>query len=275
MFLDSMFVDVDTAYQLISRIAAVALIISSLEEISLRKGFISGGVYDLHYLDAAHPGHDVRTRLPARNRSEHLALCPAVRLIAAGSLLVGPNTVVQMAVAWTIVAVTTVVIQARHRLGGEDGSDQMMTILAVTFAISLVLSSCPGVLEAGLYFIGAQAVLSYCTAGIAKLLSPEWRHGDAVCGILSTRSHGMRGPARLVQRSRPLQLLLCWATIIFESAFVLAPFLSPLPLAALLVVALAFHASIAAVMGLNGFFWAFVSTYPAIIFLNEATRAVL
>jgi hypothetical protein len=85
----------------------------------------------------------------------------------------------------------------------------------------------------------------------------------------------MRGPAEVVQRSRALQYLLCWSTIAFEVAFLSAPLLSPMPLTALLIVAIIFHASIAIVMGLNGFFWAFVSTYPSIFFLNEAIGAHL
>ena len=271
-----MYLDIESAYQITSRIAGIALILSSLEEISLRKDYMPGGVYDLHYIDAAlRHGDDARTRTRVLDRSKLHITWPVVRLAAALTLLLGPNTMVQMAVSWTIVALTTFAIQGRHRLGGEDGSDQMITILAISFSVALIFGFCPGVREAGLYFIGAQSVLAYTTAGIAKLLCPEWRSGIAVCGILSTRSHGMRGPAEVVQRSRALQYLLCWSTIAFEVAFLSAPLLSPMPLTALLIVAIIFHASIAIVMGLNGFFWAFVSTYPSIFFLNEAIGAHL
>ena len=268
-----MFIDIDLAYQMTSRIAGVAVIIGSLEEISLRKAYASGGVYDLRYIDAALRRQDaihVRTRLQTHSGLSRAWVIS--RLIAALSLLLGPNTMVQMAVAWTVIALATVAIQSTHRLGGEDGSDQMIAILAISFSIALIFGACPGVLEAGLYFIGAQSVLAYTTAGIAKLLSPEWRNGTAVLGTLSTRSHGMRWAATVVQQSPVLQYALCWSTIIFEIAFVSALFL-PLPLlVALLVIGMMFHASIAVTMGLNGFFWAFVSTYPSAIFLNEAIR---
>lgn len=269
-----MYIDIDLAYRMTSRIAGIAVIIGSLEEISLRKAYASGGVYDLRYIDAALRRRNaihVRTRFETHSRISTIWVVS--RLIAALSLLLGPHTMVQMAVAWTVIALATVAVQGTHRLGGEDGSDQMIAILAISFSIALIFGACPGVLEAGLYFIGAQSVLAYTTAGVAKLLSPEWRNGMAVRGILSTRSHGTRWAATVVQQSPVLQYALCWSTIIFEIGFVSALFL-PLPLlVALLVIGVMFHASIAVVMGLNGFFWAFVSTYPSAIFLNQAIRA--
>jgi hypothetical protein len=177
--------DINLAYQLTSRIAGIAVIIGSLEEIALRKSYSPGGVYDLRYIDAAlrQPGAThMRTRL--QGHSWLSAVWVVSRLLAALSLLLGPNTMPQMAVAWTVVALTTVAVQSAHQLGGEDGSDQMIAILSISFSITLIFGGCPGVLQAGLYFIGAQSVLSYTTAGVAKILSPEWRNGTAVQGVL-------------------------------------------------------------------------------------------
>jgi hypothetical protein len=268
-----MYLDVDAAYQWTGRIAGVGLAIGSLEEISLRRAYATGGVYDLRYIDTAlrrTENTDVPTRLQTRSG---LSLAWMVsRLIAALWLLLGPNGMVHLAIPWTVIALTTLVIQSTHRLGGEDGSDQMNLILAISFSLALVFGSWPGVREAGLYFIGAQSVLAYTTAGVAKLLCLEWRNGTAVSGVLSTRSHGVRWAAMVVQQSPVLQHALCWSTIIYETGFVTALFL-PLPLlVALLVLGILFHASIAVVMGLNGFFWAFVATYPSVVFLNEAVR---
>ncbi|BBY78097.1 hypothetical protein MPRF_49960 [Mycolicibacterium parafortuitum] len=276
MYLDVAQADILQAYQLTSRIAGIALIISSLEEISLHRHFAAGGVYDLSRIDAAlrRHGEDSRRRTIIERPALHVAW-PVLRLAPAGALVLGPNTFAQMAICWVLVALTTIAVQERHRLGGEDGSDQLLAIMSIAFAISLVLGFCEGALVAGMLFVGAQSVLSYVTAGFAKLHCPVWRHGAAVYGVLATRSHGMRSVARIVERAPTLGYVLCWVTISFESSFVLAPIL-PLPLlVALLVVAAGFHATVAVVMGLNGFFWAFVSTYPAVIFLNETVRSCL
>ena len=272
-----MYLDVLQAYQLTSRIAGIALIISSLEEISLHKHFAAGGVYDLSRIDAAlrRHGDDSRRRTITLERPGFHIAWPVLRLAPACALVLGPNTSAQMAICWVLVALTTVAVQERHRLGGEDGSDQLLAIMSIAFAISLVLGFCEGALVAGMLFVGAQSVLSYVTAGFAKLHCPVWRHGAAVYGVLATRSHGMRSVARIVERSPALGYVLCWATISFESAFVLAPILPLHLLVILLVVAAGFHATVAVVMGLNGFFWAFVSTYPAVIFLNETVRSYL
>ncbi len=38
---------------------------------------------------------------------------------------------------------------------------------------------------------------------------------------------------------------------------------------------MAFHVTLAFVMGLNGFLWAFVATYPAVIYCNERLGVML
>jgi hypothetical protein len=45
-------------------------------------------------------------------------------------------------------------------------------------------------LALGVGFIAAQALLAYSTSGIAKLVSPVWRDGTGLVGILSTIDHG-------------------------------------------------------------------------------------
>lgn len=42
-------------------------------------------------------------------------------------------------------------------------------------------------------FLGAlKLVLAYATSGTAKLLSPVWREGNALAGVLSTHAFGLR-----------------------------------------------------------------------------------
>jgi hypothetical protein len=73
-----------------------------------------------------------------------------------------------------------------------------------------------------------------------------------------------------VVQSRPLlAYALCWGTILFETAFVVAAILPRNALLVLLAVGAAFHVAVAIMMGLNGFVWSFVATYPAILYLNQ------
>jgi len=265
-----MYVGIDAAYILCGRIAGVAIVISSAEELSLLRNFRQGGVYNQRVMAVGvRTGANPMARTLAI-RTAPLAISLAARLAAGFVLLLGPDAPVFMRAAWTTAAVMTFFLRWRHRYGGEDGADQMLSILTTTLAACLLLSSVEGVKAAGLYFVGAQACLAYVTAGSAKLVSPQWRSGLAIRGILSTRTYGLRPLASQVQKSPCLALAMCWGVIAFESTFIFAPILPPVALLALLGVAALFHACVALTMGLNGFFWSFLAAYPAIVYLNQA-----
>ncbi|WP_405833249.1 MULTISPECIES: hypothetical protein [unclassified Streptomyces] len=253
------------AYVLSSRIAGVCVVIGSAERLVALREFSPGGVYHPQVaLSGAH----------RRTKEIHCALLVA-RLLAGAVLLVSSDTLLTMGLAWSTFSIASIMSGWQLLYSGEDGSDQMLTIMGTAYAISLMLSFADGVPEAGLCFIGAQACLAYSAAGIAKLISPCWRSGDAIRGILSTRTYGARRLAAAVRRVPGAALFTSWVTMTFESLFVLAPFLPRVPLFTLLGVAVLFHASTAAVMGLNGFLWSFVATYPAIIYLNGVIAGLM
>jgi hypothetical protein len=140
---------------------------------------------------------------------------------------------------------------------GLDGADQMQNV--VWAGLALYAAAPGGVLgDAALAFVAIQVGLAYLTSGIAKAISPEWRSGAAIRGILATHSYGGSGLARRCRGSR-LSRAACWGVIGFEIGAPLVALAGGLALVAVLAAAVVFHASIAIVMGLNDFFWAFVS----------------
>lgn len=263
------------AYELCSRVAAVWIIISAVEGLVTLRDFQAGGTYDPSQITTT-IGNRVRHPMFAHAAYRGVVLMGATliaRFIAGLVLLFAPAVSLPMVASWSVTTVTG--LYARWRRGiGDDGSDQMLTIMSTAFALALSMSIVDGSIEIGLLFVGAQACLAYVAAGIAKLASPTWRTGLAIRGIFCTRTYGERHAASLLDRSPHVSLILCWGTIAFETLFLLAPVL-PLPvLLALLTIAATFHLIIAFVMGLNGFLWVFTSTYPAIIFLNQSTRSL-
>jgi hypothetical protein len=157
-------------------------------------------------------------------------------------------------------------LQVRSVYGG-DGAQQMNMILgaALLLGFNPWISPIAGIIC--LTFVAAQACLSYFASGVAKLISPLWRSGDALPRILSTTAYGSAAAYRLSQRSLSLTRMLCKATVLLE---VLFPVLLVLPkelFFAFLVWGIMFHLSIAFLMGLNTFFWSFIATYPAIYFV--------
>jgi hypothetical protein len=145
---------------------------------------------------------------------------------------------------------------------GLDGSDQMVLILLG----ALLIASINERLEyTAILFIIGQLFLVYGTSGVAKLVSPEWRSGRALVGVMKTTIYGNEVVARFLQKSPFAALTICWAIMIWEISFPLCVVVGR-PLAfCILLCGIIFHAINAVIMGLNNFFLAFVAGYPLLI----------
>jgi hypothetical protein len=168
------------------------------------------------------------------------------------------------ALAASVIAATYVLLSMRSRFGG-DGADQMSL---VTFA-ALALAFGIGYQQADvlvLWFLTAQACLAYFTAGVAKLVSSSWRSGTALPEILATHAYGHPWGAKILSRRPHVSQSLCWSVILLECAFPLVLLGIDRLTYGLLVGGALFHLGTAILMRLNTFLWAFVATYPAILF---------
>jgi hypothetical protein len=146
---------------------------------------------------------------------------------------------------------------------GMEGSDQMHLILL--FAINIYFDvSDPFARTAVVWFIALQSMLAYFTSGIVKLKTRHWKAGNAIRLVLSTDNYGCRKMAQWLNRMPKLSRWMCWGVIAFECLFPLVVLAGPRTTLPLLVCGAGFHLMIAGTMGLNGFFWSFVATYPAI-----------
>ncbi|HEV3047726.1 MAG TPA: hypothetical protein VGY13_10225 [Solirubrobacteraceae bacterium] len=265
---------VELAYELCGRLASVWVIVGAAEGLVALGEYRDSGVYDARIAVVDGGPALVASMRSAASGAPAIAGTYVMRLAAGATLLLAPWSTGLAAGAWGTTALSALFLEWRRQYG-DDGGDQMLTIMSTAFTIALLLSFARHALALGLYFMGAQACLAYVIAGVAKLRGEEWRKGIATERIFSTRTYGAPGVAALLRRRPALARAMCWGTIAFEASFVLAPFL-PLPgLLALLAVAASFHVGSAAIMGLNGFLWAFVATYPAIVFLNQAVTGHL
>lgn len=197
------------------------------------------------------------------------------RIVAAGCMLIVPTFIVD-AVCLLIIVVSSLYMSYRTCFGG-DGSDQMGLIVSVgalLMALGLALTD-QRISNAGVLLIGGQATLSYFVAGTSKLVSPIWRGGDALMGVMSTQTYGHLLAVKIAGQRPLLCSFVCWLVIITEMLFPLA-LVAPVQI---LIVCLAgfgiFHLSNAYFMGLNAFVWPFVATYPSVVVLNDAIRNLL
>ncbi len=110
-----------------------------------------------------------------------------------------------------------------RRLLGGDGAEQMATIIMIAGALAVVPGkSIRGPSPASRLSLRNYAL--YFAAGIAKLVSPIWRHGEALRLILATETHGHPAATRFLERQRFFAWSGCWAVILFETLFPLIIF---------------------------------------------------
>jgi hypothetical protein len=90
--------------------------------------------------------------------------------------------------------------------------------------------------------------------------------------VLNTASYGRRGVARMLGDAPRLARLLNWSVVAFECAFPIALIAGGRVALAFFAGGLLMHVGIALCMGLNSFLWAFVATYPAVLYAAASTR---
>lgn len=159
-----------------------------------------------------------------------------------------------------------------------DGSEKMaMIAMAGTLLIALgvgVNGGDPALVLAGALLAGGQLALCYVVSGVSKLVVPGWRDGTELTSVMTSRAFGHPGLARLMARHRAIAVFGSWAVMLAEALFPFALFAPHGWLVAALAALFAFHIGTAVFMGLNKFPWAFAATYPAVLVLGHAVRAV-
>jgi hypothetical protein len=158
-----------------------------------------------------------------------------------------------------------IISQLRYVFGGE-GSDQMNVILIFSLFAGFGFFSSHKMSEYAIFFIAGQSCLSYCSSGIAKLISAQWRKGDAVFNIFNTGSFGNARVSRFLVNRKRLCFFLSWSVIIAECLFPLSLVLPSRFILVFMIWGFCFHLLNAIVMGLNVFLWSYLATYPCIIY---------
>jgi hypothetical protein len=260
--------DPDKAYALIVILASAGVFVASLELLTLKGDFKDGGLFSWDVLRTVSTVTLSIDTVGPTQWISHPFFVPAVtgaRALAALLLIFfSSNSALATACALTIVG-ASIVMHWRAPLG-LDGSDQMALITFVAVAIYGLFPGDVHVARASLWFIAIQGCLSYSVAGIAKVISPVWRSGEAVRRFLGTRTYGSKRSARFVSGHAGLCMALSWVLMVFECSFPLALAFGASGVAVFAVLGVLFHIANAVIMGLNTFVWAFVATYPAILF---------
>lgn len=147
-----------------------------------------------------------------------------------------------------ILLLSTWAIAIRWRGTFNGGSDAMTFLILAAWFVAVIFPEAEPIC---LLYIAIQLVLSYFVAGIAKLMSPQWRSGEALQYFF-----GKSG----FQISLATSIFFGWVLMLVECLFPLS-FFAP---SAFVVIAVAFHLANVYVFGLNRFFFAWLAAYPAL-----------
>jgi hypothetical protein len=255
----------------VAKLAALAMLISSLEYMARPRTIADEGLLSWEVSRLRYPW--LIEGVTARVLDGVLAYPNVLGLIATRAsfsalVLLAPSSLTSS--PWLVIplAVSTLLLLLRSNYG-LDGADQMAWIIIAGLALTS-LSGSSETRAAYLWFIALQSCLSYLVAGVAEASAADWRSGAYLSGIFRTRIYGNLAFARLVTGRPRVAALLARGVIAWECSFVLV-LIAPMPMVMLMLAGgVVFHLTTAYLMGLNAFFWAFVATYPAIMYCAHA-----
>lgn len=245
-------------------LGAISLLVQTAEFLRLPPALTAAGVWSwpTQRADLAHASAPVRWLFDALFDDAVLRAHLWLRAVVASSLFLGSTTVTA-----SLLVASEIVILIRWRGAFNGGSDFMTLVFTTALLIGNLLAPVLSPTlswKAALWYGCIQAVTSYFISGAIKLSSIRWRNGTALIHFLDGGIYGPRTPDSLFRR--PIVAIACsWSFILWEFTFPLALFDRQ---RALLwcAVATVFHLLVFRYFGLNRFFWAWVTMFPAIIY---------
>jgi len=169
---------------------------------------------------------------------------------------------------WPLVGLALLSLLILQRFQGPyNGGSDRMGLLALWCLMLARLMPTPALQEVFFGYLGAQLILSYVMSGGVKVINPDWRSGRALAHVFRFSAYPVSEDLRAWAKRPRVLLAMSWAVMLFELAFPLT-LLSRESLIVGLVIAATFHLANACLFGLNRFFWTWLATYPALLWLQ-------
>lgn len=256
------------------RFCAVAQIIGLLELAIVRHELAPGGFLDWTFLGSLNP----RTRTKAGSHVRRLFCLISPRLFvcllfadAAFSIILLARPRVALFIA--VVLLLHLAIMKRHHLT-FDGSDHMLLVVLLACLLGRVTAD-PLAARAAVTFLAAEVTLAYLVAGLYKATSPYWQSGNAIAMVVQTRMLGQATAARLIRRFPAIGHAATYVVFSWETLFCCFTFAPPAIIMIMLAIGIGFHLGCSIIMGLNRFLFAFVASYPAVLWVNTVVRSAI
>lgn len=245
---------------------AISLLVQSIEFLRMQGKQQRDSVWDwqVQQAELAHAAGWLQKLFGWLYRDRVHRLHLILRIVMAASLFYGVSLVSSL-----LLFISTLVLLIRWRGAFNGGSDFMTVVVLTGVVIAQVAALFVGTVlawKAGLWYITIHTMSSYFLSGSVKLLSSDWRNGRALPYFLDGAVYGPLHEDSLF-RKKPIAILCSWGFIVWECSF---PLVLAGPAWAILwcLCAALFHFLVFWHFGLNRFFWAWVASFPAIMYCS-------
>jgi hypothetical protein len=249
---------------------ALSLVIQTLEYLRMGKVTADHALWSWSLQRADIPNAPIQALLDVLYNPRVYQLHLWLRLAAAAALAVYGASLPLMVFLFA----GNLLILIRWRGAFNGGSDFFTLVVLTGLLIAQVVGEFGHVQlgwQAGFGYIAIQAVTSYFMSGAVKLLRPEWRNGSALTIFLNGAIYGPLSATHPLRH--PWLAMVCsWSFIVWEILFPVS-LLDPRLAAVFCAVAAFFHFLVFWFFGLNRFFWAWLCSFPAIIWCSAQFSA--
>jgi hypothetical protein len=251
---------------------ALSLTIQTLEYLRMGQATADAGLWSWQIQRADIPNAPVRAVLDVLFQPQVHQLHLVLRLL--GALVLAWQGASLPLIVFLFAGNLLILIRWR---GAFNGGSDFLTLVVLT---GLLIAQALGALgqvqlgwQAGFWYIAIQAITSYFMSGAVKLLRPEWRNGSAMTIFLNGAIYGPLSASHPLRRPS-LAMVGAWGFIVWEILFPLS-LLDPRLAAVFCAVAALFHFLVFWFFGLNRFFWAWLCSFPAMIWCSDQLSKAL
>lgn len=249
------------------RISAGTSLVSSLEYLAHRDGMRQGGLNDWSIVRGVH----IKSARPTRAAldvvgNDKATIALHVARVAASIGLIAPGKGRWRGAANVFLGVSNAVLYPRHRLG-TDGSDQVASLVQSAAGLAR-MSRTPQVQDALMWYVALQSNLSYLVSGWVKLLGKPWRTGEALSGVMRTKTYGHEGFWQLTRKYPTTARYLAHGVLALECLFPIAYLRGGTLVRPIITSAGAFHVANGFLMGLGRFVTSFISMHPMVAYTS-------
>lgn len=237
-------------------LAGLAALVGTLELLATRASWSEDGTWRWRTLRQEMPwaGPLFGTR--------GFTLLLGARALAAAGLIIAPSLSFA-AILWAASLPVTV----RFRGPYNGGSDHMLMIVLAALVVATAGATHPIVVQGAVAWVGAQGVLSYWIAGMAKLRHRAWREGSVLPVLVAVPAYGVPAGTQRLLSHPAIARAAAVGVLAFECLLPLVLLDERLACAGAAVAAV-FHLANAWTFGLNRFLLVWASTWPAIIAIS-------